>query len=321
MWRRLVLELTLVLVLTSGVLASSKRQESIYQGFTFSPDGSYLLAVHFDGTSSFIYKVPTTGGNATRLTGATGGFEGVPSFSADGKRIVYSFSPGREGGARIFTANADGTDAHPLVNSGTNDLGALLSPDDKTIVFMHYGYYGNYSPIARPAPHEWNFYASDLDGNNVRQITRGSYWMVSPASFSPDGRTLVFVDSFDDILLYPTKDANGQKVVLKPTLNGKKANAYCKAVFSSDGKSIIFTASYTSSFWGTYNYNVYRLDLGTHTVETLTTEKGDIGALAVSRDGQWVAFTHDEWKPHTATIFLLNLITRKMMPLTIIGIP
>lgn len=322
MWRRAILELALIpLLLVSGVLASSKSQERYFQGFTFSPDGSYLLAVSSDGISSFIYKVPITGGKATRLTRATSGFEGVPSFSADGKRMLYSFSPGKNGDSRFFTANADGTAAHPLSNSGTNDLGALFSPDDKTIVFKHYGYYGNYSPIARPGPHEWNFYAADLDGNNVRQITKESYWMVSPASLSPDGRTLVFVDSFDAIVLYATKDASAQKVVLKPTLKGKKASVYSLAVFSSDAKSIIFTASYASNFWGQYNYNVYRMDLMTHAVEALTTGKGDINALAVSRDSQWVAFAHNDWNPKTESIFLLNVTTRKLTPLTITGIP
>src|SRR5271155_4318284 len=103
MWRRAILNLTLVpLLLASGVLASSKSQESYFQGFTFSPDGSYLLAVYFDGTSSLIYKVPIAGGKATRLTGASSGFEGVPSFSADGKRIAYSFSPGKNVSSSLF---------------------------------------------------------------------------------------------------------------------------------------------------------------------------------------------------------------------------
>jgi len=308
----------LVLLFALRASASSSQQEEGYRGLTFSLDGTYLLAVHFDGTSSFIFKVPLDTGKATRLTGAKEGFEGVPSFSADGRQIAYSFSPGHGANSRLFIANADGSDAHALANSGTNDFGALLSSDNKSVIFKRYGYYGKYSPIARPAQHEWNFYAADLDGNNVRQLTNESFYMVSPASLSLDGKTLAFVDSFEKIVLYSVKESSKAKAVLQPTLNGKKAEAYSEVVFSPDGKSIFFTAAFNRS--GKYNYNIYRFDLGTQSVEPLTTDKGHDGQLAASPDGQRVVFVHDESQRDTTAIFLLDLNTHKLTPVTITGI-
>jgi Tol biopolymer transport system component len=301
-------------------LTASTHAEAGYRGIAISPDGTCLLAVYSNGASSFIYKVGVDTGKATRLTAAPGGYEGLPSFSADGKRIAYSFSPGPGTNSRIFIADADGSNAHPLANSGTNDFGALLSPDNRGVIFKRYGYYGNYSPIARPAQHEWNFYAADLNGNNVRQLTNESFYMVSPASLSPDGKTLLFVNSFDEIVLYPVDESSKPKIVLKPRLNGKQAEVYSEAVFSADGQSVLFTAAFDRS--GKFNYNIYRLDLATKNVEALTSAKGHAGQLQVSRDGQKAVFVHEDYRqsPDTAAVMVLDLKTRNLTPLNITGL-
>src|SRR5205823_2821330 len=57
-----------------------------------SPDGK-LIAIDFGkGSTSFIYKIAVDTGSATRLTNAKTGEESSPAFSADGKRIAYSYS-------------------------------------------------------------------------------------------------------------------------------------------------------------------------------------------------------------------------------------
>lgn len=310
----------LVLLLLFFSLVAFSAGKGRYEGFTFSPDGTYLLAVYFDGASAFIYRIPIGTGKAVRLTSATAGYEGLPSFSADGKQIAYSYSPGRDGNSRIFIANADGSNARALANNGTNDFRPLLTPDNKSVIFKRYGYYGNYSPIVRPARHEWNFYAADLNGNNIRQLTSESLYEVSPASLSPDGKSLAFVDSFEAIVIHPLEEMSKPNAVLKPRLNGKKAEVYGEAVFSADGKSIIFTAAFNRG--GKYNYNVYQLDMGTQNVEVLTSAKGHAGELQVSRDGQKAVLLHEGYdRPDEGpTVFLLDLKTRSLTPLNITGI-
>jgi len=311
--------LTSLLLIAVGLVALAQADAG-YRGITFSPDGSCLLAVYSDGKWSFIYKIPIDTGKATRLTAATSGYEGLPSYSADGKQIAYSFSPGPGTNSRIFIANPDGSNAHPLANSGTSDFGALLSPDSKSVIFKRYGYYGKYSPIARPAQHEWNFYTADLNGDNMRRLTSESLYEVSPASLSPDGKSLVFVDSFEAIVIHPLEEMSKPNAVLKPRLNGKKAEVYGEAVFSADGKSILFTAAFNKG--GKYDYNVYQLDLRTQNVESLTSAKGHAGQLQISRDGQKAVFLHEDYDrtDGKATVFLLDLKTHDLTPLTINGI-
>jgi len=65
---------------------------------SLSPDGK-IVAVEFKkGSTAFIYKVSVDTGKAARLTTAKGGYESSPTFSADGKRIAFTYWP--EGGSR-----------------------------------------------------------------------------------------------------------------------------------------------------------------------------------------------------------------------------
>jgi Tol biopolymer transport system component len=169
--------------------ASPGRIESV----SVSPDGK-LIAVSFaEGNTSFIYIVPVDTGIATRLTDAKDGEESSPSFSADGKRIAYSYEPGDHRRPRIVIANVDGSGTHQWSPSNVADLSPVLSPDNATIVFSRADFYGSYSPIAQPYPHGWSFFAANLDGTNVRELTTERFYMVSRPAVSPDGKNMVVV--------------------------------------------------------------------------------------------------------------------------------
>ena len=135
-----------------------------------SPDGK-TIAVDFGmDNPSFIYKINVDTGIATRLTSAKTGVESGPAFSPDGRRIAYSYSPGNGAHSSIVIVNVDGSDLYSWAPSGGNDYWPVFLPDNKTIIFARSGYYGSYSPIAQPHPHAWNFYASDREGTDVRQL-------------------------------------------------------------------------------------------------------------------------------------------------------
>src|ERR1700693_2226931 len=124
-------------------------------GLAVSPDGKVILVTYQNRDTSFIYMVCVDTGEAIRLTKAKTGWESSPSFSPDGKRIVYAFYPDKAARSRIVIVNADGSDAHEWSPSGVADFSPVLSPDNKTVVFSRAGFYGRYSPVAPPPPPEW----------------------------------------------------------------------------------------------------------------------------------------------------------------------
>ncbi len=158
-----------------------------------SPDGKLIALVVKKGSTSFIYTVAVDTGVATRLTDAKDGKETSPTFSPDGKRIAYSHAPGNHTRPRIVIVNVDGSDKHQWSPSSVTDLSPVLSPDNATIVFARADFYGSYSPIVQPHPHGWSFFAANLDGTNVRQLTTERFYMASRPAVSPDGKNMVVV--------------------------------------------------------------------------------------------------------------------------------
>jgi Tol biopolymer transport system component len=108
-----------------------------------SPDGTYLAAVYFRSGSSLIYKIPLDTGKATPFTKTNKAFEGVPSFSSDGRRIAYSYSAGKGKHSQIIISNIAGSDSHPWSISETNAFRPVFLPENKGIIFARSGYYGN----------------------------------------------------------------------------------------------------------------------------------------------------------------------------------
>lgn len=300
------------------------RSEPRFEGFTFSPDKAYLLGVYSRQGSTFIYKIPLDTGKAARFTNSVSGFEGIPSFSPDGKRIVYSYAAPK-GESRIVMANVDGSVLPSWPASITDDFDPSFSPDDKAIIFSRSGFYGHYSPIARPAQHEWNFYAGEIDGTNVRRLTEESFYMVSRPSISPDGKTMLFVSSEqggDVMAMYSLEQPPKPKVILKPAVADETGHTVIgDAMFMPDGNSVFFDAATTGSK-GYFDYDLYTMDLRTRKIEKLTSANGFSYALQLSRDGTTAVFMRDisHWYGSKTQIVLFDLATHKPTTMVVSGL-
>ncbi len=115
---------------------------------TWSPKGQKIAFTSHsitdktdDHATAEIYVIDADGtGKPTRLTNNTEE-ERAPSWSPDGKRIVYCCrkgAPEREGGVRTFEIcimNADGTGQTRLTNNAIGDLTPSWSPDGTKTVF------------------------------------------------------------------------------------------------------------------------------------------------------------------------------------------
>jgi Tol biopolymer transport system component len=299
------------------------------RSLAISPDGK-LIAVEFaKGNTSFIYTISSNTGTATRLTSAKTGLESRPAFSPDGKRIAYSYSPGDKAHSSIVVGNVDGSDLHPWPPSDTDDFSPVFSPDNKTLVFSRSGFYGSYSPISQPHHHAWRFYAGDLDGTNLRELTSESFYMASPASVSPDGKNMVIaaegLNSNREIAIYSLDRPGKPSQSLQPHVP-KEADHKNPIInfpnYMPDGKSILFMAASNGKHG--YDYDVYSVDLGTGSLDQLTNGNGYATDLKVSADGKTAVFLkwQSDWHgtPVKSEPYLLDVQTHKVTPLRITGL-
>lgn len=304
-----------------GHVSSRARIASL----AISPDGK-LVAFGFGyEKASFIYVAPVETGVAKRLTDAKDGEESSPSFSVDGKRIAFTDSPSDDTRPRIVIVNVDGTDPRQWSLPQTDAFSPVFSPDGKTIVYGRSGYLGSYSPIAQAHHHAWNFYTSDLDGKNERQLTDESFYSASAPSISADGKSMVLmtegVDTAQQIAVYSLDHAGKPTRSFRPhvpeEVDHKNPIFNCPN-FLPDG-NILFMAANEH-----FDYDVYRLIPDTGAIEKLTDRNGYATDLKVSADGRTAVFL--KWRKTRlgesdgADLYLLEVQSHKLTPLTVVGL-
>jgi Tol biopolymer transport system component len=323
------LRIGLLVVLLTPCAISAGVPSGHMEAVSVSPDGKLLAVVYEyeDEHATFIYKVSVDTGVATRLTDAKTGWESNPTFSADAKQIAYSYTPGKGEHSRIMIGDVNGSNFHVWSLSQSESFRPLFSPDGKTIILAHSGFFGSYSPIAQPHPHDWSFYAADLDGSNVRQLTNESFYMASEASVSPDGKSMAVVteglESPTQIAIYSLDHPGEPHQSLQPHVPKEPGEPiYNSPNFLANGTSILFLAARDGIYH--YDYDVYRLDLGTGIVEKLTTKNGYATNLKVFADGKTAVFFkwHSNWRsiPVKSDLYFLDLESHKLTPFKVIGL-
>ena len=153
MLRRIFVALFL-LSLSIAALAQAKRP------FTFddmmqlkrvgepsvSPDSKWVafsavdVSLEANTRTPHLWVVPVAGGEARRLTPASGPGEDRPRFSPDGKSLIFESS--KDGGSQIWLQSFDTAsgsltgDARKITSISTEASGATWSPDSKSILFV-----------------------------------------------------------------------------------------------------------------------------------------------------------------------------------------
>jgi len=297
------------------------------QSVSVSPDGKTIAVDVVNEKRSHIFLIALETGKAIRLLADDKGEESDLSFSPDGKCIAFTYFPPDGERSRIMVANADGTDLHAWLPStdGVRDFSPVFSPDNKTMIFTRSRFYGNYSPIAQPHYHAWDFYSAAADGSNIRQLTNERFYNASRLSVSPDGKNMVVatetLDSPEQIAIYTLEHAEKPARALRPRVPGHE-RIYNSPNFMPDGKSILFLAA--TGGWGAFDYDVYRLDLQTETIERLTRGNRYATDLKVFADGKTAAFL--KWRldrhatPVQSELYLLDLQTHKVTAVKVSGI-
>ncbi len=209
-----------------------------------SPDGKWVefsaVDVNLDANAKtpHLWIVPVAGGEARRLTPATGSREDRVRFSPDGKRVLFEAS--RDGASQIWVQDFDtssGTltgEPRKVTNISTDASGGLWSPDGKSILFVSSVWPDcNDDACNKQRDDEqakskvkakiftqlmfrhWNHYLDgkyshlflvSADGGVARDLTPGAH-DVPPFSlggqdqysFSPDGKEIAYTSNIDEV--------------------------------------------------------------------------------------------------------------------------
>jgi Tol biopolymer transport system component/predicted Ser/Thr protein kinase len=157
-------------------------QPAEYRATSFSPDGQRVVVnvAEPDGGNVDVWIHDLERNVASRFT-FDKAFDGVPLWSPDGSRIVFSSSRG-EGSDAIFSKAASGAGAAELLLQAEEDIyPGDWSRDGSVLAFMRYG-----------SETSWDIWALPMDGSGEPfPVLQSEFAEVRPG-FSPDGRWLVY---------------------------------------------------------------------------------------------------------------------------------
>jgi len=142
---------------------------------THSPTVSKTHVVFAYG--GYLWSVPRDGGDARQLT--TGGHEGLPVFSPDGKWIAFTGQ--YDGNLDVFVMPAEGGEPRRLTWHPGADVAVGWTPDGKRVLF--YSGREAYADFDR-------LYTVPVEGGTATVLPM---WRGEQAWFSPDGTRIAYV--------------------------------------------------------------------------------------------------------------------------------
>ncbi len=209
--------------------------------------------------------------------------------SPDGKTIAFDLL------GDIYTMPSNGGAATNLTSDMAWDMQPRFSPDGKQIAFTSDRAGGD------------NIWVMDLDGENMRQVTKESFRLTNNATWSPDGRFIAAKKHFTtsrslgtgEIWLYHPDGGSGVKLVAKPSESHQKELG--EPIFSPDGKFVYYTMNTTpgSTFIyaqdsNTELFQIKRYDMETGDIITAVGGAGGAVRPTPSPDGKYLAFVKRE---------------------------
>ena len=277
----------LIPILLLGATAiSSNGAEAIWlRDVKISPDGS-RIAFAYKGD---IYTVPTTGGEARRLT-TQSSYEEKPVWSPDGKQIA--FASDRHGNADIFIMDATGGQATRLTSNSATEYPESFTPDGKEVLYSAHIQSPAKSAMF-PSGRMTQLYAVATDGKRTRQV------LGTPAQmpvFTQDGKMLYQdVKGFEDEWRKHHTSSVTRDIWLYDPSNGKHTNMTNRPgedrnpVLSPDGETVYFLSERNGG-----TFNVWAFPYGDPSAATQVTEftTHPVRFLSGSKNGT-LAFTYD----------------------------
>ena len=241
----------------------------------FSPDGKIVAFVRgtLAGAVDDLYVVSTAGGEPKRLTSDKTWIKGSPSWTPDGRDIVFSSTRG--GLASLWRVSALGGTPRPIAGVGVTSSSPSVSRKGNQLVYTQSFHRENIVRLNLKDERH-------LQGpGTVLNLKKGRNWR---PNFSPDGKRFAFESSGDEYAEIWVCDSDGANCGQLTSLHGTAGAPR----WSPDGRYIAF------EFRPNERSEIYLVEVAGGAVRLLPTLPGaDNGGPSWSRDGKWIYFYSD----------------------------
>ena len=256
--------------------------QDLIQTIRLSADRKSLLLISDRAGNFDVWRLPTIGGEMTRLT-VEPTFDWGPSESPDGTEIAFhSF---RSGDRDIWVMPAEGGPARVLAPHPAMDRFPSWSPDGREIAYT-----------SNRGGHQ-DVWVVPAEGGDARQVTDDASEDWFPV-WSPDGDTLIFSSNREDGIrrLWRVPARGGEAVRLS-------AGPGYAAQWSVDGKTLYFCGQNERAD------NIWALSAEDGTEYPVTDLSGRYGRLlpiSLDTDGEYLYFI---WAEDLGDIWVMDVVT------------
>jgi Tol biopolymer transport system component len=196
----------------------------------WSPDGRWI-AFDSDRRGNVQLFVMNRNGGQVRQVTHNAQFNGDPSFSPDGSRLVFEQAPNAGCCSNIYSIRLDGSGLRKLTHFTKETFASEpeYSPDGRWIAFAKFPPGGSRSAI----------FVIRANGGHLHRVTRQSLDAGHP-SWSPDGRWIIFNDNFTQPVgdIFTIRPA-GSGLTRLTFVEGRGQADY-RPDYSPDGTKIVF---------------------------------------------------------------------------------
>ena len=296
---------TVIIAASAAVIAASVLVSTGAAGTTaFAPGNLTYAGVDTRDGMSDIYVAKSDGTASSNITHDTlNRKDSTPSWSPEGRRIVFTRQASNQAGSSIMLVNADGSGlvnltSSPVATTGSSNIDPSWSPDGKRVVFAS-NRDGNY-----------DLYWLQPGNAQVYRLTATSAPVQNlHPSWSPNGESIVFsrsglsVSSPATAQLFLLKTATGQTGRLTSPAQGLGDRA---PVFAPNGSDIAFQSDRKG------NNDIYVLHLGTSAVDQLTTWASSETEPSYAPDGSALVYVStisgatELWEQNLAGLALVS---------------
>jgi Tol biopolymer transport system component len=253
----------------------------------------FFDAAHHTGA---IFTVSADGRGERQIshppTGEVDSLDGPPGFTPDGSAFIFDRTDANGNGS-LWRVGADGSHEHriPTLAGLPGDGWPTISPDGQTIAVPRaWGKLDRYQDL------KVGLYVIHLDGSSPRLVAPFGYTAdVSGATWSPDGRELVFAvlnngpgrPANASALFAVSADGQGLHRITPWDTNG----VIWSPAFSPDGKLVLFWIRPQDADYGGDYFTIH--PDGTHRRKLTNFPAGsNTGNARWSPDGKWIVFAN-----------------------------
>jgi Tol biopolymer transport system component len=244
-----------------------------FAGFSFSPDGTSILASLQRGRSiRSLWRIPLEGTEAGIERVAEAGINATyPVVSRRGGRVVYAVGVDD---LNLYRKTRDGVT--PLSHSSTLDSAPAISPDGKEVAFRS----------ARSGSSE--IWIAGIDGANPRRMTFVNGRVTGSPRWSPDGKWIAYdtrLDGNADVWAISADGKSNRRITSLPSNEAVPS-------WSRDGKFLYYASDQSGSGW-----EIWKVPAGQEaaaaSVARRVTAAGGFRSEE-SPDGKWLYYSKRE---------------------------